>query len=370
MSNFTKVLVGSSLVLGAALFSIGCGGGAGCCSGNDVKANVNILSNVINGNLPSNSHTLDVNGLGSSSDGTITKAVWTAYATCTKDTVIDTKTVTAKDAAVVLDLGAPGTHKVCVVVTDTNGNSDEDCKCINVQELDGPSASITGLSQTLKVGCPLPTPTGENSTTNSGSNTLTYAWTLDGNSVGTATTPTLPTTLTATPNPHVVCLTVTDSNGISNEQCQNVNIVPHNAPTAVIRVWNHLNADQSDIPENSILSKNTRYDLSCSGSQDDCPQDAENIECTWNASSYKAVGGSCDIAKSARNYYVENCFDDAEHTGHGSQTTTPNTDSNLLSYITLCNSATEFDCVEVVMTATDKLHGDLNTTVSRIFKAQ
>jgi len=375
MKSLSKVLVGSSLVLSATLFSIGCGGGGACCGGNDILAKVNVLSsnNLVNGNtLPLNDNTLNVNGFGSSSDATITKAVWTVYEDCnSRDTIVDgPKTVNTKDVELTLDLGTPGTRNVCVVVTDTNGNSDEDCTCITVQELNGPSASITGLARTLKVGCPLPAPTGENSTTNSGSDTLTYAWTLDGNAAGTAVTPTLPATLTATPTPHVVCLTVTDSNQISSEQCQDITIVPHSAPTAVIRVWNHLNEDQIDIPADSILSKSTQYDLSCSGSQDDCPQDEEDIECTWNASSYKSVNDSCYVEASTRDYYIQDCFDDAKHPGHGTQTTTPNTDSSLLSYITLCSSETEFDCIEVTMTATDKLHGDLNTTVSRIFKAQ
>ena len=372
MHNLSKIALVGSVVLGAALFSIGCGGDSACCSGNAVVAKVNILesNNISNGTLPLNQHTLNVNGLGSSSDGTITKAVWSVYQNCEKTTVIDTKTVASKDTAVTLDLGAPGQHKVCVVVTDTNNNTDEDCTCVTVQELNGPSASITGLPQTLKVGCPLPVPTGQNSITNSGSNRLTYAWTLDDTNVGTAVRPTLPSTLTATPNPHVLCLTVTDSNGISNEQCQNVNIVPHDAPTAAIKVWNSNDSSQADIPAGSLLAKSTQYNLSCAGSHDDCPQDAEDIECTWNASSFKAVGGSCNVPESSRAYYVKNCFDDAEHEGHGAQVTTPTTASALVSSITLCGSETEFDCIEVTMTAKDKLHGDLSTTTSRIFRAE
>ncbi len=372
MKNLTKVTLASSLILGAALFAIGCGGSSSCCNSNAIKAKVNLLSenNLAGGLLPLNDHTLTVNGLASTSDGTITKAVWRAYADCSKNEVIDTKTVSSKDAKVELDLGAPGQHKVCVTVTDTNGLSDEDCTCITVQELNGPSANINGLPQELKAGCPLPTPTGANSITNSGSNQLSYAWTLDGATAGSGVTPSLPSTLTATPNPHEVCLTVTDSNGISNETCQKVNIIPHVAPTAVMKVWNVDNVDQTDIPAGSVLTKSTQYKLSCAGSRDDCPQDAEDIECRWNASSYKAVNGSCDVAESARTYYIQNCFDDNQHTGHGAQTTTPTTDSALVSFITLCGSATEFDCVEVTMTATDKLHGDLNTSIKRVFKAQ
>lgn len=374
MLNFSKVLISSSLVLTATLFTIGCGDSNACCTGDDIEAEVNLLSNnnFVNENtLPLNVNTLNVSSLGSTSTGTITKAVWTAYENCNDtSTAIDTKTVSSKDTTVQLDLGNPGTHKVCVEVTDTNGNSDEACQCVTVQEFDGPSARITGLAETLKTGCPLPTPTGATSTSNSGSGTLTYAWTLNGNNAGTGAAPTLPSTLTETPNPHVVCLTVTDSNNLSNEVCQDVVIVPHDSPTAVMRVWNHLNQDQVDIPAGSPLQKNFRYDLSCSGSQDDCPQNpVEDIECTWNASSYQAVDGSCDVDASARAYYVRDCFDDTEHSGHGEQVTTPNTDTNLLSYITLCNSPVDFDCVEVTMTATDKLHGDLNTTISRIYRA-
>jgi len=367
MNNLSKIVVSSSLVLGAALFSLGCGDDA-CCKGNEVVAKVNLLSsnNLINGDtLLPNDHTLSVNGFGSSSDGTITKAVWTVYESCSqKNTILDTQTVTSKDTAVELDLATPGTHNVCVVVTDDNGNKDEDCTCVTVQQLDGPSASITGLSQTLKVGCPLPTPTGASSTTNSGSSTLTYAWTLDGNPAGSAVTPNLPTTLTAAPDPHEVCLTVTDSNEISNEQCQNVDIIPHTAPTAVLSVWNSGDTNQTLLNENTdALSRSDSYDLSCGGSHDDCPQDAEDLTCNWEARSYFVEGTDCSTTPQTN--YISDCFtNEGGHSGFGSKVT----DVSTPTFVQLCSAnETQYKCVEVSLTVTDNLHNITSETVTKTF---
>lgn len=364
MHNLSKIALVGSVVLGAALFSIGCGGDSACCSGNAVVAKVNLLAsnNIKDGVLPANIHTLSVNGLNSSSTSTIQRADWTVYSDCSKTSVIDTAQATSKDDIVSLDLGNPGQHAVCVVVTDANGLTDEDCQCITVAPLNGPTPVISPT--TIKTGCPLD---ASKSVSHSASGQIkSYKWTL-----GSLTGTTFATTATTnTPaNASRVCLTVTDSNNNSNGTCQNVS--PHTAPTAVIKVWNSNDAAQSDIPAGSPLSKNVQYNLSCAGTRDDCPIDAEDIECKWNASSFKAVNGSCDVAESARAYYIKDCFDNAQHPGgHGVQTTTPSTASALISSITLCGSATEFDCVEVKMTATDKLHGNLQTTTSKVFKAQ
>jgi len=366
MNNFSKVLVGSSLVLGVALFSMGCGGNSSCCTGNDVIAQVNLLgaNNLTNGNtLPLNVNTLNVNGMGSSSDGTITKAVWTVYEDCTKDTMIDTKTVTTKGAEVELDLGEAGTHKVCIVVTDTNGNSDEDCKCITVQENNGPTADIDGLSNILKAGCPISL-NGANSVSHSGSNTIqSYVWTLDGTTVSTVETYALPDGLTA--GSHEICLTVTDSNQETHQRCETKVVQPHSNPVAVLNVSH----DNIDVADEGTLYFNDTLNLTCAGSHDDCPEGNRNIPqnestqtgtCDFNGQSWQSEDATCQTPPPAgvvyinggpnptSYFYQENC----RLTGEVNQV---NTTSGSVS-VSMCGQPL-FNCVKFWVDVTDNFGG-------------
>ena len=299
MHTLTKVVISSSLVLGAALFSLGCGGGASCCDGNSVNAKVNLLASnnfTSTNTLPANQSVLAVNGLGSTSNSNIVKADWTAYANCTKDTVIDTATATSKDTSIQLDLKTPGQHKVCVVVTDVNGLTDEDCDCITVQELDKPTPVISPAA--LKPACPLD---GSTSVSHSGSNRIDgYKWTvntLSGSTFATTATSQVPS------GANKVCLTVTDSNGETNGICRDV--APHSAPVAVLHVSQNQSG-QNEIADGGILNFGDQLNVTCAGSHDDCPltdggrsipQNGTNTNgtCEFNGASYQSTAPDCSV---------------------------------------------------------------------------
>jgi len=310
MNNLSKIVFTSALTLGAVLLSIGCGNTESCCDGNTPpKAKIVLLAqnNLNNNILPPNANTLRVNGIASSDNGKVAKAVWIVYKGCTKDIIIDAKGYKDKNDTVTLYLGNPGNHKVCLVVTDEKGLKNESCECVTVQPFDGPVAKISSLPEQMKIDCPLPTPTGATSISNSISDVLKYKWTLDGNNAGTNVTPNLPATFTATPNPHIVCLRVTDDRGLANEICQNVEMIPHVAPTAVMKVSRHsdTNNSQANIPAGRFLARGTRYDLSCSGSQDDCTMTDDNLTCTWEAISYNE-----ECAVPIKTTFIPNCFNE------------------------------------------------------------
>ena len=369
MKTITKVTLASSLVLGAALFSLGCGSGESCCSGNSVDAKVSLLdSNNMGSNntLPANVSTLQVSGLTSTSNSNIVKAEWIAYSDCAKTAIVDRKEVSAKDTDVTLDLQTPGSHKVCLVVTDANGLQDEDCKCVTVQETAGPTAIITGLPADMKIGCPLPALSGADSVSHSSSGTISsYSWSLDGANLGTGATPTLPSNLTDNPNPHEVCLTVTDSDGNTNMSCKNLTVKPHDKPTAVLHVLNGT----TEIEDGGELNFGSSLTLNCNGSHDDCPIDANgrsipqynasnNGECNFNGSSYESTAADCSVlpqagvvypdTQTAPYYYKENC----KLTGELTQSSA--TDGQVT--VNMCGTQV-FHCVKFWVDVTDQFGG-------------
>jgi hypothetical protein len=226
MNNLSKVVLTGSIVLGAALFSIGCGGDSSCCE--PTKPPKAIIGGFpSSGVLGANEHTLTINGTPSKDDGRIVAYEWTV------DDVF-----ASNQQSPTLDLGEPGRHKVCLKVTDNDNLTNMTCEYITVPALTGPTPIISPT--TIKAGCPLD---GSSSVSHSSSGEIReYKWTLnslDAATVSTTAAYTVPNPTTATK----VCLTVTDSNGESNGVCQDV--VPHDAPTAVLHVFrdSNLNAD-------------------------------------------------------------------------------------------------------------------------------
>ncbi len=352
MNNLLKNVVNSSLILGMVLFSVGCGDN-GCCDKSKIVANVNLLgaNNLLSDNTLPSGNTLTVDGLGSSTDSNITQAVWTVYADDSKDTVLTTKKVTNETTNVSLILGEPGKHKVCVVVTDTNKLTAEDCKTIIVPENTEPvfpTATITGLPAEMKTGCPIPAVSGANSTTSSGSGLLTYAWTLDDTGAGEEATPTLPTSFTDTPSPHRLCLTVTDSNQIEGEEvCQTVTMISHVPPTAILDVKN--SADELV----TALDKGITYNLSCENSYDDCNETDDINSCEFHGRSYLVADGEdCNYDNKIADY-ITDC---------GINQTT----GDLIASIGTCAAQTpsKYNCVDLTLMVTDKNGLETNTTKS------
>ncbi len=242
---------------------------------------------------------------------------------------------TSTQPTTTIDLNIPSS-KICLTVTDADKQTNQTCKNIIVVAPSLPKAVVSGLDGiTIKTGCPIIVSANGSSSTNGAISS--YSWLLDGTEV--ATTQDINISV-ATEGTHQLCLNVTDSTGsVSEDNCQNIVVNPHVPPTPKLVLL-----DSSGAPvTNKILIKSTKYNLSCAGSKDDCNRDV--TECKWNATSYLLN------ADGTKTPYIVNCFDDAEHSGHGPAITTTLTPSN----ITLCGSTNKFNTVEVTLTVTDVL---------------
>ena len=136
MHTLTKVVISSSLVLGAALFSLGCGGGASCCDGNapgidnpPVSKIANLTANQTN-TFPANQSNLVLNGNKSTDDKGVNTYEWVEV-TCAQDFEDGTVVSTAKEYTVTNLPIAPAAKKVCLRVTDAIGQTNTTCHCVN-----------------------------------------------------------------------------------------------------------------------------------------------------------------------------------------------------------------------------------------------
>jgi hypothetical protein len=163
-------------------------------------------------------------------------------------------------------------------------------------------------------------------------------------------------------NDHEICLTVNGDS--STKKCQTFTAIKHNAPTAIMNI---LDNNNNSVTNNSSLSKNATYKLSCSGSKNDCPEDESGVECKWNASSFKKSNGSCNVPEASRDYKFKDCL--AAHDKN--DTSAPNTSIDLLPEMYTCNS-NDYDCIEVNLTVTDTRYGQRisSQTISKIYEAQ
>jgi hypothetical protein len=347
MNNLSKVVLTGSIVLGAALFSIGCGGDSSCCE--PTKPPTAIIGGFpSSGVLGANEHRLTINGTQSKDDGNIVAYEWTV------DDVF-----ASKEQSPTLDLGNPGRHKVCLKVTDNDNLTHMTCEYITVPELNGPTPVISPTM--IKSGCPLD---GSSSVSHSASGEIRgYKWTLnslDSTTVSTASTYTVPNLTTATK----VCLTVTDSNGEENGICQD--IIPHDAPTAVLNVLESTGSNPTSISEATLLQRGTAYNLSCAGSTDDCPIADDNLSCQWQARSYFVEGDDCSATPQTN--YISDCFStDNGHSGFGDTTTTPTTHT----FVQLCGAdSTKYKCVEFTLTVKDNKHNITASPIKKVFHVE
>jgi hypothetical protein len=161
-----------------------------------------------------------------------------------------------------------------------------------------------------------------------------------------------------------VCLTVTNSSGISSDEvCQNLKVIEHDAPTAVINIFQEMSGENIDVTDDSSLQKDTSYTLSCKNSKNDCPGDTSGLECEWLASSYKMKNGSCNVPANEREYKFEDCL--AAHNVNNKST--PSTTTSLPVMYT-CNS-NDYDCIEVKLKVTDTRYNKTAET-SKVYRAQ
>ncbi len=399
MNSFSKIVLGSSIVLGAVLFGVGCGSDADdmCCAQRgeppipkiaDAVASQNYSNGVYN--LIDN-YTLTLDGLKDSVDtdnGQVVKCNW-YIADESKDHYAKNKQLVKEDSCTNVEIDfskyANGTEKlVCLEVIDNHGLSsslnnggikDEngggeirkkagtvedrkrlDCRRVKViKDTPTPPQADTkigiyntrtnGLASTdsVKQGCPFYYKPLNELPANA-----TCEWSVDGQKVGTDCEGMTEQSINDT-NSHQICLTV---NGDSaNKKCGTFQAVEHTAPEAVIGVFSDEALRQ---PITGDLTKETTMYLSCKDSKNDCPGDNKGLECKWDASSYDQVNGSCEVPEDQRNYNFQDCFNDPNHSGHGPQITSA--DGVSLTNIThqyVCSSAAS-KCVEIKLTVTDK----------------
>ena len=151
MKNLTKVALAGSIVLGVALFSIGCGGSSSCC-GNDPIDNppvakiANLSANTTNTSA-ADVNTLALNGAVSTDDKGVTKYAWVEV-TCAQN-FEDGAIVSTNPTYTVQNLPiTPEAKKVCLRVTDANGKTSTTCSCVNKEapvvtpQCDAPTANL------------------------------------------------------------------------------------------------------------------------------------------------------------------------------------------------------------------------------------
>jgi len=209
------------------LFSIGCGGDGKCCdAGGPPTAVIASLAEGATKTLPAGTTVLAVNGAQgiSKDDGTITNYEWVVIDDCGKN-FEDGTIQFAGVSNPTLPL-SPGNNKVCLRVTDNDGNKDITCSCVNVAEGGAPQAAIAGFTTlTMSENCPLPTINANSSTAGENATSInTYAWTIDGNTVGgnTATLNLQTYKSSLGIGTHPVCLSVTNNLGdVSEKSCEN-----------------------------------------------------------------------------------------------------------------------------------------------------
>ncbi len=232
-----------------------------------------------------------------------------------------------------------------------------DSECCSLKK--SPTAVISGFTDkdiievTTAVGKPIfLSVNGQNSFDDG--NVTKYEWFVNGASVAN----TMIGNLEVNPGHNEICLLVTDNENNTNKTCEDITVKrpdevsqpqptltcqqkpmdQHADPKAVLTLTNE---NDKTIVTDNILQPSTKYSLSCKGSLDDCGDNVK--ECKWAATSYIL---NPDGTKTP---YVKDCFDNAQHSGHGAAFTTTDIPSN----ITLCGNNTRFNRVEVSLTVVD-----------------
>jgi len=222
-----------------------------------------------------------------------------------------------------------GVHTLCLIVKDNDKlGSIETCKTFTIPHKNqNPTAVITQPSSDIKILCP---------TTFMASNSISvdgtldsYGWSIDDNQTFNGAEQNLSF---STLGEHKVCLTVTDSNSLTDTQCIDITVLDHEAPTLVMQM---KDTEENIIIKETNLTRGARYDFSCVGSVDDCGHDISS-SCEWNAHSYRIVDG-------VKVDYINDCI------SHGRA---PKVGSS--SWVQLCEAGSDmFDYVEITLKATD-----------------
>jgi len=391
MSNFSKIAIGSSLVLSAVLFSIGCGGNDMCCKDAGEPPIPKIADAGSQGvafsdgqyTLSDGNYNLKLNGLDSSVDtdgGQVVKCNW-YIADEGEDKYAKNKKLVVKDKCQNVEIDFSeyphGTEKlVCLEVIDNNGLSSKlnnggvsdfnadgeirkgagaiedrkrlDCRKVIVVKTPAPDPLKIGFDiingrtnnpateDKVKQGCPFYLKTNTELP-----NDASCKWTIDGTVVSESCENVTGQSFDDL-NEHNICLAV---NG-EEAKCT------HDAPTPVVGIYD----DESlTIPHSGNLTTGSHVYLTCKDSKNDCPGDNKGLECKWEADSYNPRNdGSCDYNPQESDFIYKDCFNNPKHTDHGPQTTSAAGD--VVTVITtsqyVCGSAAS-KCVRVRVKVTD-----------------
>jgi len=350
MSNFSKIAIGSSLVLSAVLFSIGCGGNDMCCKDTG-EPPIPKIADAGNQGVPfsdgqytlsNGNYNLKLNGIDSSVDtdgGQVVKCNW-YIADEGEDKYAKNKKLVVKDKCQNVEIDFSkypnGTKKlVCLEVIDNNGLSSKlnnggvadfnangeirkgagaiedrkrlDCRRVTVVKTPAPDPLKIGFDiyngrtnnpatqDKVKQGCPFYLKTDTELP-----NDASCKWTIDGTVVSTSCDNVTGQSFDDL-NEHNICLAV---NG-EDAKCTNFKVSAHDAPTPVIGIYD----DESlTIAHSGHFAANDSIFLTCKDSKNDCPGDNKGLECKWEAQSYEPKNGSCEYEPQENDFIYPDCF--------------------------------------------------------------
>jgi hypothetical protein len=387
MNNFSKMLVGSSLVLGAVLFSVGCGGDSFCCKDGEppipkIVGDDKDIS--LDGKTTHTFNALTTNGM---DDGNIVKCNWYI------DGKLQSYTGSSCSNVELNFDGMSGKPEVCLEVIDNDGISSKenngkikkdkvgpssekngnlelrkkmDCKYVAITPENHvePVAKISLANSTFMSGCPIATAADAGSTPGEGSIT-NYAWSLDGAELNDG-----PNELSLkyddmnnlSIGEHKACLVVTNSLGAkSKPACETITVKEHKAPTAVLNVTGELDTVSSEgqAPDGTIKSSST-VKLSCKGSHDDCPVGERAIpkdgagktgECKFGGISYLSDSPDCSVVKTV--YKDCSKVGEGDYNAHFGDVT----DDGAGVSLGICGNTTLFNCVKLWVDVKDNFGG-------------
>ncbi|RUM67498.1 MAG: hypothetical protein DSZ06_01000 [Sulfurospirillum sp.] len=407
MSNFSKIAIGSSLVLSAVLFSIGCGGNSNCCKdigeppvpkiADEQNANVKVGSN---GQyiLDNGKTTLLLNGLNSEdNDGQVTKCNWYIADMDENNKAINKKLVKEDQCNnVEIDFSNySGTKYVCLEVIDNNGLSSNlnnggvtdfnadgeikkkvgqiedrkklDCRRVVIDKTQNqptnldfniyrtPDQTATTPINEVKQGCSFYIkPTVDLS------HYTTCEWKIKENGqllkTGCGTVTDLNITQLGDKN---ICLYV---EGVE-KSCEQLKVIEHDKPTAKLGIYDDK---QLKTPHKGNLTKEHNFYLTCKDSTNDCPGDHQKLECQWTAQSYNPKNGSCDYEPQTGDYIYPDCFNkDLDDGTHESISSTTSAAGDVVGLTTIkqyaCGKAAD-KCVRVKVKVIDKRYNKSDET--------
>jgi hypothetical protein len=261
-------------------------------------------------------------------DGNVTKYRW----------ILDDSNISTEKNPTIDLPTTEGVHKLCLEVTDNdNLVSTMTCRTFSIPPENKDPMAVINIpvlnddNKNLKTKCPFVL-NGANSIATD-SEITSYVWTIDDNQTLNGKDQNLSL---STIGMHKICLEVTDSHGLKNKSCRDIEVKDHVAPTAVLTVFD---SDKKVMLPDSKMLRGDKYDFSCEGSVDDCNM-TKPMTCEWNAHSYRIDEDGKKVD------FVKDCMDH-----NGAPKTGPE------SWVVLCGSPSQiydYKYIEVELKITDQ----------------